>query len=296
MMGHGSTGHGSTGHGSTGHGSTGQRYQGRSDPAVGPVTQKRRVRLSRDELRHLMLAAGQQIVQEEGVETGATNLTFKRVFEHVEKDTGVQLTNASVIRRVWENQADFQADLLSAIARDHERPEIGQTLHAVAEVVDSFDLSTEESRLSAMRELCRVGGAASSDTLQTSRNWPLWISVVALATNGSEHTSRVRDSLMEGYASVTKFWEENYGGFMDLLGLRFRAPWTMRQYTIAITALSEGYALRQHIEGKLESFTRPTGPDGALQEWTLFAAAMEALVLQFMEPDPEFTPRPPAHV
>jgi hypothetical protein len=259
---------------------------------VGPVTQKRRLRLSRDELRHLILEAGQEIVQEEGVETGASNLTFKRVFEHVEKDTGVQLTNASVIRRVWENQADFQADLLATIARDHERPEIGQTLRAVAEVVDSLDLSTVESRLSAMRELCRVGGAASSETLQTSRNWPLWISVVALATSGSppEHKSRVRDSLMEGYASVTKFWEENYGGLMELIGLRFRAPWTMRQYTIAVTALSEGYALRQHIEGGVESFTRPTGPNGALQEWTLFAAAMEALVLQFMEPDPEFVP------
>jgi hypothetical protein len=280
-----------------GHGSMGQQDPGRSDPAVGSVTEKRRERLSRDELRHLMLEAGQEIVQEEGVETGASNLTFKRVFEHVEKDTGVQLTNASVIRRVWENQADFQADLLAAIARDHERPEIDQTLRAVVEVVDSFDLSTVESRLSAMRELCRVGGAASSETLQTSRNWPLWISVVALATTGSppEHQSRVRDSLMEGYASVTKFWEENYGGFMDLLGLRFRAPWTMRQYTVAITALSEGYALRQHIEGRLESFTRPTGPDGALQEWTLFAAAMEALVLQFMEPDPEFVPRPQLH-
>jgi hypothetical protein len=262
------------------------------------VTEKRKNRLSRDELRHLMLAAGQGILLEEGVETGASNLTFKRVFEHVEKDTGVQLTNASVIRRAWENQADFQADVLATIARDHERPEIDRTLRAVADVVDSFDLSTVESRLSATRELCRVGGAASSESLQTSRNWPLWISVVALATTGTppDHKGRVRESLMDGYAFITKFWEENYGGFMELLGLRFRAPWTMRQYTIAVTALSEGYALRQHVEGRMESFTRPTGPNGALQEWTLFAAAMEALVLQFMEPDPEFTPGAAAHL
>ena len=281
-----------------GHGSKGPRRQGRTGPTVGPVSGKRKMRLSRDDLRHLLLEAGQEILQQEGVETGASNLTFKRVFEYVEKDTGVQLTNASVIRRVWENQADFQADVLAAITRDHERPEIGQTLRAVSEAVDSFDLSTVESRLSAMRELCRVGGAASSEALQTSRNWPLWISVVAMATSGSppEHDSRVRDSLTEGYASVTKFWEENYGGFMEFLGLRFRSPWTMRQYTIAVTALSEGYALRQHVEGRIESFTRPTGPDGALQEWTLFAAAMEALVLQFMEPDPEYSPStsPPA--
>jgi hypothetical protein len=254
------------------------------------------MRLSRDQLRHLMLEAGQEIVQEEGVETGASNLTFKRVFDHVEKDTGVQLTNASVIRRAWENQADFQADVLATIARDHERPEIDQTLRAVAEVVDTFDLSTVESRLRAMRELCRVGAAASSESLETSRNWPLWLSVVAVATTGSppDHDSRVRDSLMDGYASITRFWEESYRGFMDLLGLRFRFPWTMRQYTIAVTALSEGYALRQHVEGRLETFTRPTGPGGGPQEWTLFAASIEALVLQFMEPDPEFTAPPPS--
>src|ERR1700676_3827839 len=271
----------------------GNRNQGPSEPTAGGRPEKRKARLSRDELRQLLLHAGQEILQDEGVETGASNLTFKRVFEHVEKDTGVQVTNASLIWRVWESQADFQADVLAAIARDHERPEIGQTLRAVAELVDSLDLSTVESRMSAMRELCRVGGAASSESLQTSRNWPLWISVVALATGSPpEHNSRVRDSLMEGYASITKFWEENYGGFMELLGLRFRAPWTMRQYTISITALSEGYALRQHVEGRMDPFTRPTGPNGALQEWTLFAAAMEALVLQFMEPDPEYTPRP----
>jgi len=190
------------------------------------MSTSRKSRLSRGELRSILLDAGRDILYDEGIETGSSNLTFKRVFERVEKNTGLQLTNASVIRRVWENQADFQADVLATIARDHERPEIDQTLRAVAEAVDSFDLSTEESRLSAMRELCRVGGAASSESLQTSRNWPLWISVVAVATAGSplDHKGRVRESLTEGYASITEFWEETYGGFMELLGLRFRAP------------------------------------------------------------------------
>jgi hypothetical protein len=35
---------------------------------------------------------------------------------------------------------------------------------------------------------------------------------------------------------------------------------------------------------------RPTGPNEEDQEWSLFAVGLEALVHQFLEPDPEFTP------
>ncbi len=258
------------------------------------MTDKRKGRLSRDELRGLMLQAGRQILKEEGIEAATNNLTFKRVFEHVEQDTGIQLTNASVIRRAWENQADFQADVLSAIAHDVERPEVDETLRTITSFLDGFDLSTEELRLTAVRQLCRVVGAASSDTLQASSNWPLWISVVAMATTSSpsDRRSRVQCALQEGYATITEFWEASTGIFMAHLGLRFRLPWTMRQYTVATTALSEGYALRQHIEGTMEPFMLTTGADGELQEWTVFGLAMEALVMQCVEPDPDFTPGP----
>jgi hypothetical protein len=50
-------------------------------------TQPRR---NRDELRELLLRSGQSILREEGLGTGAEMLTFKRVFDRVEKDTGVR--------------------------------------------------------------------------------------------------------------------------------------------------------------------------------------------------------------
>ena len=63
---------------------------------------------SRDELRELILATGQSMLEEEGLSSGAAALTFKRVFARVEEDTGIRLTNASVIRRVWDSQSEFQ--------------------------------------------------------------------------------------------------------------------------------------------------------------------------------------------
>ena len=100
----------------------------------------------------------------------------------------------------------------------------------------------------------------------------------------------MRCALQEGYTTITEFWEESTEIFMALLGLRFRPPWTMRQYTVTTTALSEGYALRQHIEGTFDPFMLPTGPGRELQDWTVFGLAMEALVLQCIEPDPDFSP------
>lgn len=253
---------------------------------------ERKPRLSRDELRALVMQAGREILAEEGIETAPDNLTFKRAFERIEHTTGIQLTNASVIRRVWENLADYQADVLAALARDVERPEVEDSLGAVRTYLDSFDLSTPERRLWAMRQLCRLVGAASRESLQDSANWALWISVVAMATTASpsERRRRVQEGLRQGYASITEFWEANTGAVMGYLGLRFRAPWTLREYTITSTALSEGYALRQYMEGSLPTVLRPSGPDGELEEWTLFAAALEALVVQCVEADPDFTP------
>lgn len=114
---------------------------------------------------------------EEGLDAGSGNLTFKRVFERVEERTGTRITNASVTNRVWENQADFQADVLVSIARDEARPEVGGAVTAIA----------------------------------------------------------------------------------GLLG---------------------------------DLVTRPTGPDGQEQEWSLFAVGLEGLIQQFFEPDPALSPAP----
>jgi len=259
---------------------------------VGPDSAGRhRARLTRSELRTLLLDAGRQILSEEGIETGSNNLTFKRVFDRVHQTTGLQLTNASVIRRVWENQADFQADVLVAVAQDEGRPEIDLTLQAVAAALDGVDLSSIESRRAAMSELCRVGGTASSDVIGDSPNWSLWISVMAIGTTSrADQRHRVGAALLDGYGSVTKFWEEVYEGLIGFLGFRPRSPWTVRDFTVATTALSEGYSLRQHVEGGLARCLRPTGPGGEDQEWTPFGIGLEALALQYFEPDPGFTP------
>jgi hypothetical protein len=237
-----------------------------------------------------MLETGREILQEEGIQTVSSNLTFKRVFDRVERDTGRRLSNASVIKRIWDNQADYQADVLVSVAHDERRPEVAETVAAVQAVLATVDLSTVEGRLAAMSELCRVAGAASRTVLADSAGWSLWVSTVTIATTtpNEEQRQRMRAALTEGYESVTEFWAGIYGGLVALLGLRLRAPRTLEQFAIAVSSLTEGDSFRQHVEGRTVTLDLPSGPRGEMRSWTLYSVAIEALALQFFEPDPDF--------
>jgi hypothetical protein len=240
----------------------------------------------------MLLNEGRDILYTEGLETLSSNLTFKRVFDRLEQRTGERVTNASVIRRIWENQADFQTDVLVAIAHDESRPETANGVEAIAAAVGQLDFSTPESRVVALREICRIGGSAHSADLAESTNFPLWISVIAMATTTSDpgQEKRMRRALASGYEAVHGFWSETLGALFPVFGLRLREPYTMGQFVRAVTAYSEGCSLNQRTQGGVEWVVRPTGPDGADQEWSLFAVGFEGLVHQFLEPVPDAGP------
>jgi hypothetical protein len=249
-------------------------------------------RQSREELRKLLLATARDILDDEGIQTVSSNLTFKRVFERVERTTGRTVTNASVIRRIWDNMAEFQADVLVDISRDERRPELDRTLELLTGVLVGCDLTDLASRRQVLRELCRTGGEASTLATSDSNLWSMWVNVLAVATTApdSEQRERMASGLLDGFDSLATMWEGNFTGLFGYLGFRVREPMTMRQFTEAALAWSEGQAIRQRVSGAVSRLSLPTGPDGEMQEWTLFGVGIEALVQQFFEPDPSFVP------
>jgi hypothetical protein len=260
--------------------------------AAAQVPPGRRPKHTRDEIRRLLLESGRAILQEEGLGNGAESLTFKRVFDRVERERGLRLTNASVIKRVWVNQADFQADVLASIAADDSSAEIGYTVAAVVSFLGQIDVSSVEARWRSASELCRSAGAANVEALERSPNWTAWIGVWALATAGDPYAyrGRIEAALVAGYENFTERFVEIYAGMAGLLGLRVRDGLTLRQFAIAAESLAEGCALRKRVDGSdMSGIVRATGPDGAPREWTLFAVGLEALALQFFELDPEWS-------
>jgi hypothetical protein len=266
------------------------------------MTEKRQPRQSREALRALLLRTGRTVLIEEGLGIRTDTLTFKRVFERVESDTGLRLSNASIIRRVWDNQADYQADVLASIALEEGLGEFEKTVHALGPLLDGLDLTTPTGRDRSLRQVCRVGGGVEILSLLESPNWSLWIAVWSLATAdtppgdeaNARYQQRIRAALLEGYGGFTKLWEDAYRALAAYLGMRIRQPLTFRQLSVAVGALAEGCSLRQRVDEQMEGILRPTGPQGEDEEWTLFAIGLEALLQTFLELDPEWAPPAPA--
>jgi hypothetical protein len=267
------------------------RHQSKAHQRESTSVAERQPKRSRDEVRDLLLQTGHAILREEGLGTGAEVLTFKRVFDRLERDTGIRLTNASVIRRLWENQAEFQADVLVEIARDENRDELNRTVGAVEPVLSTVDLSSPETRHRALRELCRVGAAANVLAVRQSSYWPLSIAVWALAAFDEPlgHRQRIEMALVAGYDAFTDEIAEVYAAIAAMLGFRLREQFTVNQFAVAADALGQGCGLRDRVDqSKMEGILRSTGPGGELQEWTLFGIAFEGLVRQFFEIDPNW--------
>jgi hypothetical protein len=248
----------------------------------------RRPRLSREELRALLLTAGRSILLEEGLGTGADALNFKIAFDRVEAETGVKLSNASVIGRVWENLVDYQTDVLVELASDTSRSNVPEVEELVAEVLAASDLSTATARTSALTEVCRVVGDALSDALRRSSSWSLWINLWATAVSSDlpDRHQRVLSKLMESYDTINEQGEEAFSGLMTTFDYRVKEPLTVPQFLNAVGALAEGCSLRDRVDTQMVGIVRPTGPHGADQNWTIFGIGLHALVLEFFEPNP----------
>lgn len=263
------------------------------DGVVSDAPQTPRTRRSRDELRTLLINAGRAILDEEGLSVGAGDLTFKRVFAHVEATTGVRLTNASVIRRVWENQEEYQLDVLVTLASTADASgELVATSEVLIPLLAQFDLSSPDGRRWSLGELARVGGEACIRARMDTRDWSLWVGVwvLAITTEPVGGRQRLRDALADGFESTTELWEQFFGGICAHLGIRVRAPLTLRQFTVAASAMVEGSALRQGGDPDQALVVRPSARDGGPQEWTLFGVCLEALALRFFEVDPGWAP------
>jgi len=250
-----------------------------------------RRRFRRDETRAMFIQAGQAILREEGLGTGGEALTLKRVSDRVHAEHGIRFTNASLIGRIWANQSAFQTDVLATIASNDSNAEVEASLDRMAPFLASMDTSTEEARRWTIRELCRVMCAVHIDTLRNSTDWSLWIGIWALTAVGTapERRRRVDEALRQSYLDVTDQMEAIYRSLLDLLGFRPRQGLTIRQFAIAVAALTEGCVLRDRVDGaQMNHIVRPTGRDGEDQEWTLFGIALVALVEQFVELDPEW--------
>jgi len=252
-------------------------------------------RISRSDLRELLLSTGEAILLEEGVGCGLDHLTFPRVFDRVEAQHGRRITRASVYDRVWANQADYQWDVLARVVSTPPAIE-DWTYERIRHVLAAADLSSEDGRLATMGELC--GLAVEQHVNEASRRQKDRIAIAALGAVASaadgltdpDGAERVHDALRQRLENETEETIELFGEIGARLGFRMREPLELRQLVLVINALGEGIAIRMNFFPDYAApIVMPSPVEGEPDVvWSLAGRGVEAIASSMLELDPDW--------
>ena len=222
-------------------------------------------RRSLDETRQLLLDVGLRCLYERGVTIGVTHVKLGDVAMSAGLTTGAAY-------RCWDSQEAFHHDLAVAAMRWRDRHAIAATVEGIKDLVD---------QRASWREVVRVGAAANLDSFQRDRSFVTSIAlrVCAHFDDALERASKERlGSALEQFAAL-------YDGLLTVYGRRMRPPFTLEHFTTMIAALSDGFVVQtlsgiEHPVVEIDHGDQTIGRD-----WTLMAAAVEAFVDAFTEPD-----------
>ncbi len=256
------------------------------DVAGGP-----RPRRTREELHDLVLTAGREVLLSEGLGTGAEHLTFKRVLAHLEGTRGIRVTNASVIRRIWDNQEEFQLEVVGSILDAQGDVEADVSSQALDEAMERIDVSTPQARRASLAELIRVSCSSFLDAAsgsEASIQMALGTYVTANGLAGAD--SPLVDQFREINRRLTDRYEALYEAGLAVCGWRIREGFSLHDASVTLSALAEGVLMRMMVEPEIShTITQVRPSDGVPVEWSLLAVGMNALVDFFAEPDPDWT-------
>jgi hypothetical protein len=244
-------------------------------------------RQPRDETRRVLLEVGARLLFQRGLKGGAEHITLAEVFQVVEEETGRRITGASVYRRIWENQNEYQRDLLLEAASRYPAGEEEPVRTVAQDVLRDADLSSLTGRAAAMREICRVAGQRHVEVLEASRFWQIWLAIwsITVSTPALDDDLILGPALEQGHDRATQAFVEVFDDVRRRLGYEMRDPFSVQQFAVAVCALAEGITLKHRFSPDgVRSSERPTAPDGAMQTWSLFGVGMEGLVSVFLAP------------
>jgi hypothetical protein len=246
--------------------------------------------MRRSELRQLILDAALRVAQSEGLGLGGSNITFKRVFADVQDETGVSVTNASVINSIWRNLDDFRIDvLLELVKRENER-ELDILTNNLLEIYTGRDLSTVERLRDSLTEMVRV---ACNTYAESSRQTHARYQLVYGLHERDHELAPATQALRASFIESNRLFINRYGGLYEAalasVGWRIREEFDVRTITTILSSIAEGIVLHHRIfDDESPVMMLATGPNGDLREWSSLALVVNSLLDHVSEPDPSF--------
>lgn len=231
------------------------------------------VRRTAEDTRRLILEAAIQMLLERGATAGVQHIRLQEVLRSVGLTTGAAY-------RIWGDQDEFHRDLAVAMVGLRFAPPVASAAGAIEDVLSSGESLDEVARVAA---LDFVTYASKFHLEPESRDSHAFITALALRTAaGAWPELRVASAERhrESIASFAMF----YAALLQRFGRRMREPLTIVDFTEAMAALGEGFAIRAAEGLDHPTYDIPEGAEVPSGEWTLFGIGIRGLVAAFTVP------------
>lgn len=225
-----------------------------------------------DETRALLLRVGMQMLLERGVSAGVQHIRLQDVLRHAGLTTGAAY-------RLWADQSDYQRDLAVAMVRLRLSRPADYARTAVQELIDSGASGDDVIRAAAEAHVRTA--AVDTDNPADALDAQQFLISLALRTT-ADTWPELKDASRERHRESIAAFAEFYTALMQAYGLRMKSPLTVDDFTEAMAAMGEGFAVRA-----MEGIDHPVyhaaeGDEVPSGNWTLFALGVRALVNEFM--------------
>lgn len=224
-----------------------------------------------DETRALLLKAGVQMLLERGASAGVQHIRLQEVLRRVGLTTGAAY-------RLWADQTDYQRDLAVEVVRLRLNEPDERANGAVAELLTSGGSLDDVIRAAALTHVQSIERLQSEPTSPQSQSFLIALALRATADTWPELIEASRARHEESIEVFNGF----YSRVMDAFGYRMRTPYSIRDFTEAMAALGEGFAIHSVERIPHPPLVIGEGDEGPPGEWTLFGLAVRGLVGEFM--------------
>jgi len=226
-----------------------------------------------EETRALLLRVGIEMLFERGAAAGVQHIRLQDVLRRAGLTTGAAY-------RLWTDQTEYQRDLAVAMIDLRYSDPIANASAAVAPLI---------ARKAPIDEVIRVAAethaidAERKQDVSNGRDTQAFLLALALRAAGGT-APELREASRRRHEDSIAGFDVFYQRLMDEYGWRMKTPYRIRDFTEAMAALGEGFAIRA-LQGiahpRLDLEPDHEGPDG---RWSLFGIAVRGLVHEFMTP------------
>lgn len=239
-----------------------------------------------DEVREQLIDTANDLLVDSGVDLKLTPASLRDVI------AAAGVARATAYRSLADDALEPQAVLDRAVLTRLLSRDTRAANHDVVSAVVAAELERQADNLGsddisrrthAVRSLIRVGAAASYEAVSGSTERS-----ILTAAYGSLRSTGAADwrltALRIGESQLAGLFGQLYTTLSALVGYELRPEFTMEQFATAAAGCVEGIAMRHGVSDVLEGMTRPTGPGGADETWSLYGVAFEGMFAVFFRP------------